>query len=164
MGKLNNLAANLGELLIGNQWQVTTAESCTGGGVAAAITSVAGSSKWFEQGFITYSNAAKQQQLNVEESLLDKHGAVSEPVVLAMAKGACEQAGANVGIAVSGIAGPGGGAVNKPVGTVWLAWALPNTHTMAKCYCFEGDREAVRSQAVVIAISELNKLLIKNTV
>ncbi len=164
MDDLDGLAISLGELLTNHQWQITTAESCTGGGIAAAITSVAGSSQWFEQGFITYSNAAKQQHLNVEKLLLDKYGAVSEPVVLAMAKGACQQAKADVGIAVSGIAGPGGGSQDKPVGTVWLAWALPNTDTIARCYCFDGDRDAVRLQAVVMAISELNKLLQKNTV
>jgi len=158
------LAATLGQLLISHQWKITTAESCTGGGIASVITSVAGSSAWFEQGFITYSNSAKQQQLNVDKVLLIKHGAVSAAVVCAMAEGACTKANANVAIAVSGIAGPGGGSPDKPVGTVWLAWAIQNTDTKAKCYRFQGDRESVRAQAITAAISELNKILSDNTV
>jgi nicotinamide-nucleotide amidase len=158
------LAATLGQLLIKHQWKLTTAESCTGGGIASAITSIAGSSAWFEQGFVTYSNGAKQQQLNVDEALLIKHGAVSEAVVCAMALGAIERANANVAIAVSGVAGPGGGSPDKPVGTVWLAWAIQNLETITKCYQFQGDRDAVRAQAVKAAISELNILLNKNTV
>ena len=164
MGDDSTLAAVLGQLLTSRQWQITTAESCTGGGIASVITSVAGSSAWFEQGLITYSNGAKQQQLNVDNALLIEHGAVSEAVVRAMAEGACRKANANVGIAVSGIAGPGGGLPDKPVGTVWLAWAIQDAATITKCYQFKGERDAVRAQAVTAAISELNKVLNKNTV
>lgn len=164
MGDDSISAAALGQLLTNRQWQITTAESCTGGGIASVITSVAGSSAWFEQGFITYSNGAKQQQLNVDNTLLIKHGAVSEAVVRAMAEGACQKANANVAIAVSGIAGPGGGSPDKPVGTVWLAWAIQDTDTITKCYQFKGDRDAVRAQAITAAISVLNKALTKNTV
>jgi nicotinamide-nucleotide amidase len=164
MSNHRQLATDLGKLLVSRQWCVTTAESCTGGGIASAITSVAGSSAWFEQGFVTYSNEAKQQQLNVDEALLIKHGAVSEEVVRAMAVGAIEKANANVAIAVSGVAGPGGGSPDKPVGTVWLAWAMQNAETITKCYQFEGDRDAVRAQAVKAAINELNIILNKNTV
>lgn len=160
----SDAVANLGALLVENEWQITTAESCTGGGVASALTSVSGSSLWFEQGFITYSNTAKQCQLGVEKLLLDQYGAVSEPVVRAMAEGACQRAKADIGVAVSGVAGPSGGSIDKPVGTVWLAWVLPTIGTVAKCYCFDGDRNSVRSQAVAIAIGELTKLLTKNTV
>jgi nicotinamide-nucleotide amidase len=158
------VAATLGQLLASRQWTITTAESCTGGGIASVITSVAGSSKWFEQGFVTYSNNAKQQQLGVVESVLIEHGAVSEAVVRAMAEQARDKAGANVAIAVSGVAGPGGGSADKPVGTVWLAWTIQDAGTTAKCYQFKGDRDAVRAQAVSTAIGELNKVLSKNTV
>jgi nicotinamide-nucleotide amidase len=158
------IAATLGQLLASRQWTITTAESCTGGGIASAITSVAGSSRWFEQGFVTYSNNAKLQQLGIVEAVLIEHGAVSEAVVRAMAVQACDKAGANVAIAVSGVAGPGGGSADKPVGTVWLAWTIQNTGTTAKCYQFKGDRNAVRAQAVSMAIDELTKMLRKSTV
>lgn len=160
----SSIAATLGQLLVNRQWIITTAESCTGGSIASAITSIAGSSKWFEQGFVTYSNNAKQQQLGVAESVLIEHGAVSEAVVRAMAMQACDKAGANVAIAVSGVAGPGGGSIEKPVGTVWLAWTIQNAGTTTKCYQFKGDRNAVRAQAVSMAIGELNKVLSKSTV
>lgn len=160
----SSIAATLGQLLVSRQWIITTAESCTGGSIASAITSIAGSSKWFEQGFVTYSNNAKQQQLGVAESVLIEHGAVSEAVVRAMAMQACDKAGANVAIAVSGVAGPGGGSIEKPVGTVWLAWTIQNAGTTTKCYQFKGDRNAVRAQAVSMAIGELNKVLSKSTV
>ena len=158
------IATTLGQLLGNRQWTITTAESCTGGGIASVITSVDGSSAWFEQGFITYSNSAKQQQLDVAEALLIKHGAVSEAVVIAMATGARKKANANVAIAVSGVAGPGGGSIDKPVGTVWLAWAIQDAGTVAKCYQFTGGRDSVRAQAVTRAIDELNKALSKKTV
>jgi nicotinamide-nucleotide amidase len=158
------IATTLGQLLGNRQWTITTAESCTGGGIASVITSVDGSSAWFEQGFITYSNSAKQQQLGIAEALLIKHGAVSEAVVIAMATGARKKANANVAIAVSGVAGPGGGSTDKPVGTVWLAWAIQDAGTVAKCYQFKGGRDAVRAQAVTRAIDELNKALSKNAV
>lgn len=149
--QISQLAAELGVLLQANAWQVTTAESCTGGGIAEAITRIAGSSGWFEAGFVVYSNAQKTRQLGVSEALLIAHGAVSEPVVCAMAQGALESASAHWAVAVSGIAGPGGGSEQKPVGTVWLAWAGPGG-VDAQRFLFAGDRHAVRQQSIVAAL------------
>jgi len=131
---------------------VSTAESCTGGLVAAAITSVPGSSNAFHSGFVTYSNESKQRLLGVDAETLARHGAVSEAVVREMANGVCASSDADVGIAVSGVAGPDGGSPEKPVGTVWLAWALPHGATTTACHLFSGNREAVRTQAVVEAL------------
>ena len=155
------VAKKLGQLLEQHNWTVVTAESCTGGGVAEAITSVAGSSAWFEQGFITYSNQAKSALLDVSHELLSNYGAVSEEVVLAMAKGASQKG--DVAIAVSGIAGPGGGSLDKPVGTVWIAWSIKERQFTHR-YHFEGDRHTIRAQAVFEAINHLNQLINKNTV
>jgi nicotinamide-nucleotide amidase len=126
---------------------VTAAESCTGGGVASAITAVAGSSDYFETGYVTYSNAAKARLLGVPQALLAEHGAVSREVVEAMVAGACRDSGAALGVAVSGVAGPGGGSPDKPVGTVWLAWGS-GEQQQAECRHFPGDRRAVREGAV----------------
>ena len=152
--QISQLAAELGTLLQAHAWQVTTAESCTGGGIAEAITRIAGSSAWFEAGFVVYSNAQKTRQLGVSEALLTAHGAVSEPVVCAMVQGALQLANAQWGVAVSGIAGPGGGSEHKPVGTVWLAWAGPGG-IEAQRFLFSGDRHAVRQQSVVCALQGL---------
>ena len=152
--QITHLAQQLGQALQMRQAKVATAESCTGGGIAEAITRIAGSSAWFDCGFVTYSNAAKSQLLSVPTALIDQYGAVSEAVVLAMSKGALAKAAANFSVAVSGIAGPDGGTVEKPVGTVWLAWAGPRQH-YARCFTFGGDRAQVRSQAVVQALSEM---------
>lgn len=134
--------------------QVATAESCTGGGIAEAITRIAGSSAWFGQGWVTYSNTAKVSQLGVPPALLEAHGAVSLEVVMAMAEGARERAAADWGVAVSGVAGPGGGSIEKPVGMVWLAWAgADGTHV--QCRQFAGDRAQVREQTVALALEEL---------
>src|SRR5271165_6965228 len=122
--ELKQLAARVGRRLLGAHRVVATAESCTGGWIAKACTDVAGSSQWFGEGFVTYSNAAKRRRLGVHRTLLDKHGAVSEQVVRAMAKGALRRAQAQVAVAVTGIAGPDGAVPGKPVGTVWLAWAM----------------------------------------
>ncbi|WP_110686305.1 CinA family protein [Salinicola aestuarinus] len=133
---------------------VTAAESCTGGGVASAITAVAGSSSYFETGYVTYANAAKTRLLGVREATLADHGAVSEQTVCEMVAGACRDSGAGLGVAISGVAGPGGGSADKPVGTVWIAWG----HTQAqraRRYRFEGDRAAVRERAVAIALAGL---------
>lgn len=111
--------------LLARGWMLATAESCTGGLIAAACTDLAGSSTWFERGFVTYSNAAKAQMLGIDAALIAQHGAVSEPVARAMAQGALQHAHAQVALAVTGVAGPGGGSADKPVGTVWFAWALP---------------------------------------
>ncbi len=148
------LAQQLGVELLRRGWTVTCAESCTGGGIAHGITAVAGSSQWFNAGFVTYSNTAKVQLLGVEATELAEHGAVSEAVVCAMAQGAARATGADVAVAVSGIAGPDGGSVDKPVGTVWLAWFGP-TGTTARRYQLEGDREQVRQRAISLGLAGL---------
>ena len=150
------LATQFGHQLAARGWRATCAESCTGGGVAAAITDVAGSSRWFETGFVTYANIAKERLLGVKGETLDVHGAVSEAVVREMAQGALWEAGADIAVAISGIAGPGGGSVDKPVGTVWFAWVTA-TAMETRCHHFAGDRQAVRQQAVVTALEGLIK-------
>lgn len=154
---LTELAAQLGERLLRLNQQVTTAESCTGGGIAEAITRIAGSSAWFEAGFVTYSNAQKTSQLGVPEYLFEEVGAVSREVVEAMARGAQQGSGARFAVAVSGVAGPGGGSPQKPVGTVWLAWAAGD-QLFAHCFHFAGDRQAVREQSVEAALVGLIRL------
>src|SRR5699024_5627912 len=150
------LVKQLSEQLRRKQWCVSTAESCTGGLIAAAITELAGSSDVFECGFVTYSNMAKQKQLGVSADLLATHGAVSEPVALAMAKGAAVNAAADTAVAVTGIAGPGGGSKAKPVGTVWIAWYCLG-HLSAQRFVFAGDRYQVRQSTVVQALQGLLK-------
>lgn len=134
---------------------LVTAESCTGGLIAAACTLLAGSSDWFDRGFVTYANAAKSAQLGVPDTLLAEHGAVSEAVARAMAAGALAHADAHWSVAVTGIAGPSGGSAHKPVGLVWLAWGHPDGHVEATAYHFQGDRAAVRGQAVGQALAGL---------
>ncbi len=145
-------ARRAGELLLRHHIMIVTAESCTGGLVATALTSVAGSSAWFERGFITYSNAAKLEQLDVPVEVLHEHGAVSEQVVLAMARGAIEHSQAHVSVSVSGVAGPDGGTADKPVGTVWIGWGQKLGYAEARCFHFSGDREAVRQAAAEAAL------------
>ncbi len=153
------LAQQLGARLHQRQLRVTTVESCTGGGVAAAITDIAGSSGWFDMGFVTYSNAAKQQLVGVNEFTLAKFGAVSEQVVCEMALGALERSGANIAVAVSGIAGPGGGTKDKPVGTVWFAWATDfTTKPVTQLHKYNGGRAEVRNQSVMTALRGLLEL------
>ncbi len=142
------LASQLGKLLEARDLKITTAESCTGGGISEAITAISGSSAWFEYGFVTYANSAKQTLLGVSSKSLEAYGAVSEQVVMEMALGALERSGADIAIAVSGIAGPGGGSLEKPIGTVWLAWAKRGGGVSASMFSFTGDRLQVRSQAV----------------
>ncbi|MCX8516726.1 MAG: CinA family protein, partial [Rhodoferax sp.] len=137
---------------------LSSAESCTGGLIAAACTDLAGSSEWFECGFVTYSNAAKHKMLGVDAALIASHGAVSEPVARAMAAGALQHSRAQVSVAVTGIAGPGGGSASKPVGTVWFAWGLPRGIT-SEMQCFAGDRAAVRQATLIHALTHLNALL-----
>ncbi|WP_172118674.1 CinA family protein [Halomonas hibernica] len=151
---LSLLAQRLGKLCQQLDIEVTTAESCTGGGIASAITSAAGSSAYFTTGYVTYANAAKTRLIGVSDVTLHTHGAVSEAVVNAMVAGACRDSGAQLGVAVSGVAGPGGGSDEKPVGTVWLAWGDAN-HQDAECFHFPGDRQAVREQAVREALAGL---------
>ncbi|GAB1232493.1 nicotinamide-nucleotide amidase [Ferrigenium sp. UT4] len=157
------LAAQVGGALKAHGLLLATAESCTGGGVAQAITAIAGSSAWFERGFITYSNLSKQQMLGVAEATLIAHGAVSEAVVRAMVAGALEQSGAQVGLAVSGIAGPDGGTPDKPVGTVWFAWGIEHGATFARVHQLQGNRAEVRAQAVHLALQGVLELLQQTT-
>lgn len=135
-------------------WFLSTAESCTGGLIAAACTALAGSSEWFERGHVTYSNAAKARVLGVDPGLIRQHGAVSEAVARAMAQGALARAPVQLALAVTGVAGPGGGTPDKPVGTVWLALADADG-VQAECLRLEGDRGAVRAQTVARALAML---------
>jgi len=146
------LAARAGQALLAARLMLVTAESCTGGGVAAAITDVPGSSQWFERGYVTYSNAAKIADLGVEPALLERHGAVSAAVVEAMAAGALRATGADVAVAISGIAGPDGGTADKPVGLVFLAVQRRGGAARVLRELFPGDRAAVRRAAVAAAL------------
>ena len=151
------LEANLTQIslrLLARRHLLATAESCTGGMIAAACTDLAGSSQWFERGFITYSNEAKAEMLGVPAGLIEQHGAVSEPVVRAMADGALAHSRAHVSLAVTGVAGPTGGSADKPVGTVWLAWSV-NGETHSEMQHFAGDRAAVRTATVRYALQRL---------
>ena len=146
------------DLLLKNSWLLVTAESCTGGLIAAACTDLAGSSAWFERGFVTYSNAAKTQALGVDADLIDQEGAVSEAVARAMVTGALQHSHAQVAVAVTGVAGPTGGSKLKPVGTVWFGFATP-TATVTEVRHFGGDRAAVRAASVAHALQRLTELL-----
>jgi nicotinamide-nucleotide amidase len=157
------LAVQVGTLLKSHGMMLATAESCTGGGVAQAITEVAGSSAWFERGFVTYSNLSKQQMLGVCETTLRQHGAVSEMTVREMVTGALQHSSAQTALAVSGIAGPDGGTAEKPVGTVWFAWGLKNGETRAQRFQLNGNRSEVRAQAVQIALQGIADLLNNRT-
>ena len=145
------LAKRLGERLKAAGEQLVTAESCTGGWAAQLVTSVPGSSAWFERGFVTYSNAAKQELLGVQESTLQKHGAVSEETARAMAQGALARSRATIALAITGVAGPGGGSRDKPVGMVCFAWATKR-ETRSETRTFPGDRESVRRRSVIHAL------------
>jgi len=149
------LAETLGQRLLQRGWSIVTAESCTGGWLAKVITDIPGSSAWLERGFVTYSNESKQELLDVAPEILIQHGAVSEATVIQMAQGALARSRAQVAVAVSGIAGPGGGLPNKPVGTVWLAWCIPGQAPRTRCELFAGDRDAVRYQTVQLALTML---------
>ena len=151
---LIDLATRLGAELKARQLTVTTAESCTGGGVAHAITAIPGSSAWFHQGWVTYSNTAKTEQLGVDADTLASFGAVSEPVVVAMALGARLRSGSDLAVAISGIAGPDGGTPDKPVGTVCIAWASP-VSLHAATLQLNGDRHQVREHSVQAALQGL---------
>lgn len=156
---LASLAAELGRRLQALGLMVATAESCTGGWVAKTLTDIAGSSAWLDRGFVTYSNAAKQDMLGVRAETLNAVGAVSEAVVREMAEGALARSRADLTVAISGIAGPGGGTSDKPVGTVWLAWARQGGESLARRFQFGGDRAQVRAQSVRAALEGLLKLL-----
>ena len=159
MGTLEELAGRAGKLLLEQGRMLVTAESCTGGWVAKCITDIVGSSAWFDRGFVTYSNRAKQDMLDVAAATLEVHGAVSADTVSEMVRGALAHSRADVAVAVSGIAGPGGGAPDKPVGTVWFAWLVPGGAPRVDRRQFDGDREAVRRQAVARALEGLVDVL-----
>jgi nicotinamide-nucleotide amidase len=152
---LSTLATHAGRLLSEQGLMVATAESCTGGWVAAAMTAVPGSSGWFERGFVTYSNAAKQESLGVAAATLEREGAVSEAVAREMAQGALRHSHAHTAVAITGIAGPTGGSPGKPVGTVCIAWAGPASRIESVTHRFQGDRDEVRRQSVRSALQGL---------
>jgi nicotinamide-nucleotide amidase len=156
---LEALAQEVGQALKDKGLMLATAESCTGGWVAQAVTSVAGSSEWFDRGFVTYTNIAKREMLGVTTATLTRHGAVSERTARAMAEGALERSRAQVALAVTGIAGPAGGTPGKPVGTVWFAWAGKKRDTASRMRSFGGDRQAIRRQAVAAALAGLLEFL-----
>ncbi len=147
------LAQRVGRLLEARGARIATAESCTGGWIAKALTDVPGSSRWFEFGFVAYGNNAKETMLGVEPVVIEQHGAVSREVATDMATGARVVSGADVAIAVTGIAGPDGGTPDKPVGTVWLAWDGPDRRAATRLEAFDGDREGVRRQTVLAALN-----------
>lgn len=165
---LYDIAKCLSRLLYNNNLKIVTAESCTGGMIAQALTSVPGSSIWFEQGWITYSNESKIRELNVPMNLLTEYGAVSEEVVRAMAVGALANSTSNISLATSGVAGPDGGTVKSPVGTVWTAIAFDNLNHLSsihdvitgntvftQCYHFDGSRESIREQTVAMLLNKV---------
>ncbi len=159
MDELEQLAERLAARLLTEQLKLAAAESCTGGWIAKVLTDIAGSSVWFDRGFVTYSNRAKQEMLGVKPETLAAHGAVSEAVVREMVAGALVHSQAELALSVSGVAGPGGGTPEKPVGTVWFAWQLRGDEAVAARHRFAGDREAVRRQAVRVALQGVLALL-----
>jgi nicotinamide-nucleotide amidase len=148
------LIHKLATLLLDANFKVCTAESCTGGLIAKSMTDLAGSSAWFERGYVTYSNESKVDMLGVSESVIEQYGAVSEPVAIAMAAGALKHSHAGCSIAVTGVAGPAGGSDEKPVGTVWIAIASQN-QTWAQKFLFDGDRENIRLKTMESAVVQL---------
>lgn len=154
----HNACVLLADLLLQRGWMLATAESCTGGLIAATCTDLAGSSTWFERGLVTYSNAAKTELLGVAPTLIAQHGAVSDAVARAMVQGALDHAHAQVAVAVTGVAGPSGGSADKPVGTVWFGFAVPGK-VLTEHRQFAGDRAAVRSATVQHALLRLTQLL-----
>lgn len=155
----SSLAREVGERLRRHGLQLATAESCTGGWVAKVITDVPGSSEWFERGFITYSNTAKVELLEVSQHTLEAYGAVSQEVAVEMARGALAHTTAKVSLAVTGIAGPNGGTLTKPVGLVWLVWYRDGATSLSSERHFQGGRESIRQQAMIAALQGLIKLL-----
>jgi nicotinamide-nucleotide amidase len=146
--EITELARQLGKVLKQHGMKIVTAESCTGGGIAQAITEIPGSSAWFDRGFVTYSNAAKLQMLQVKQSTLDKFGAVSEQVAIEMAEGALKNSDADLAVSVTGIAGPDGGSEQKSVGTIYIAWKKEENNVVCILQEFSGDRAQVREQTV----------------
>lgn len=155
---LEGLARELGQRLSERGWRAAIAESCTGGWIAQCLTAIAGSSDWFESGLVTYSNTAKIDLLGVDPMTIERCGAVSEEVASAMASGALSVSGADIAVAVTGIAGPGGATATKPVGTVWLGFAATGMKPQAEMQRFDGDRRAVRACTVSLALERLIEL------
>jgi len=149
------LAHRVAAALAARGWRLAVAESCTGGWIGKCLTDIPGSSAWFDRGYVTYSDEAKSQLLDVPAELIAAHGAVSGPVAAAMAQGARDHGGTHVALAVTGVAGPGGGSADKPVGTVWFGWAGPGDQCASRVERFSGDREQVRRQAVAAALQGL---------
>mgnify|MGYP001099490032 FL=1 len=149
---MQQLVSDIGREAVAQNVMIATAESCTGGWIAQEITAVAGSSAWFDRGFVTYSNQSKHEMLGVAEQTLEQYGAVSEPVVIETAEGVLVHSSAQLSVVTSGVAGPGGGSAEKPVGTVWFAWAVRDKPTRTAVFQFNGDRESVRKQAVRVAL------------
>lgn len=156
--KLQKLTSQIAEILIKNKQKIAVAESCTGGGLAYVMTSVAGSSQWFDRGFVVYSNQAKQELLAVEEAAIVEHGAVSEEVAIEMAEGAVDHSDAQVAISITGIAGPDGGTEEKPVGTVCFGLIVEDQGKIFR-ECFDGDRTSVREQSILFALEKLHEML-----
>ncbi|TIH13731.1 CinA family protein [Marinifilum sp. JC120] len=158
---IESIVPSIGKILVEKGWTMSTAESCTGGLVAATLTDFSGSSAWFSGAIVAYSNEVKMAQLHVPEAAIMEHGAVSEPVVRAMAEGVCKTLNVNVGLSLSGIAGPTGGTPDKPVGTVWMGWHV-NGKTYAEKFIFSGDRMSVKQQSLQTVLEELHQLLKKS--
>ncbi len=161
--QLQGLSAQVGEALLAREWVLACAESCTGGWVAKSLTDIAGCLRWFDRGFVTYTNRAKQEMLGLDAALLERYGAVSEEVVQAMAQGALHHSQASISLGISGIAGPGGGSEDIPVGLVWFAWLRKTRagrlEAFSRQHIFNGSREAVRRQAVACALQGLLTIL-----
>ncbi|MBO1927876.1 CinA family protein [Thiomicrorhabdus sp. 6S2-11] len=149
----------LGPKLAASHNTVVTAESCTGGMIAEALTAIGGSTAWFDRAYITYSYESKREMLGVKEATIQKQGAVSQACVEEMVLGALQQSHANIAVACSGIAGPTGGSPDKPVGTVWMAWAKQGQELQSRCFHFDGDRQAVREQATQAALQGIEDLI-----
>ena len=157
--ELHRLAIDLGERMRAGHHMLVTAESCTGGWIAKTVTDIAGSSDWFDCGMVVYSYEAKQAMLGVHPQTLETHGAVSRETAIEMVSGALVHSGAGIAVAVTGIAGPGGGSEGKPVGTVWVAWKRRGGYAKAEVFHFDGDREAIRRQTVAVALRGLGAQL-----
>ena len=157
--ELENSAASLGQALIAHDWMLACAESCTGGWAAQACTAVPGSSAWFDRGFVTYSNAAKQDMLGISSQTLQNHGAVSEATAREMVMGVLAHSQAQAAFAITGIAGPTGGTTEKPVGTVCFAWQIKGLEPEFEQHVFSGDRHAVRAQSVAMALHRMREMV-----
>ncbi len=157
--EIEQTVQHLAGALTAKRWFIAVAESCTGGWIAKYCTDRAGSSSWFDRGFVTYSNGAKIDMLRVDAAALQRHGAVSEIVAQQMAQGALDSAGVDASLAVTGVAGPDGGTGEKPVGTVWFAWAMRGREVRSECARFPGSRDSVRHQSVLHALRGMSQMV-----